>query len=142
MAITYFNWYELLKLSRRDKSAIICLAYAQTLEYYEVSATEMRERLNLHHLPVSLFSPRLFVKHKHFLECKYKTIEPQSYFNNSSFLFTNASADYKVEYLKVLSLRNIANKTNYIPASYYDLKGYNPFFEVENDKIKFTFESS
>ena len=142
MAITYFNWNELLVLSRKDPAAIICLVYAQLKEYNELSDRVMREKLNLHHFPNSLFSDRLFIKHKHSLECRYKTKDPQSYFYNSSFLTTAASAMYKVEYLKVLSLRKPSSRNNWIPETYYSRNQYNPFFNREDGKIVFYLEPS
>ncbi len=142
MAITLFNWNELLIQSKRDLAAIVCLTYGQTKEYNEISAKTMRKTLNLHHIPLELFSRKLFTSYKHTLICNYKTKDPQSYFTNSSFLFTAASASYKVEYLKLLSMRRITDKHNWIPLEYYDVKRYNPFFNVKHNKIIFYLESS
>lgn len=142
MAITYFNWDELYIKSRKDLAAILCLAYAQTPEYNELSTKTMMNRLNIHHVPIYLFKKDLFQDHKHTLVCNYKTIEPQSYFRNSSFLFTNASARYKVVYLRALSMRRISETVDYIPREYYTKVTYNPFLKITDDKISFPLESS
>lgn len=142
MDITYFNWDEIRLISRGDLSAIICLAYAQTTRYNELSVKTLLTRLQLHHFAPTLSYNKVFIKHKHLLECTYKTKDPQSYFTDPSFLWSGASAACKVEYLKVLSLRKISTRQNWIPSTYYDVKRYNPFFTVEQDKIIFTYEHS
>lgn len=137
---TYFNWHELKIAGRGDLAAIICLAYAQTFEYNELSSKTMLKRLNLNHIPVHLFGRNKFRQYKHVLTCEYKTKDPQSYFNNSSFLFTNASARYKVVYLRALSMRTIGVKDNFIPRYYYPQVEYNPFLTLTDDKIYFPLE--
>lgn len=141
MGITYFNWSELLSNSRGDLAAIICLAYAQTSVYNELSSKTMMYRLNLHHVPQFIFNKRLFQQYKHVLVCNYKTTEPQSYFRNCSFLFTNASARYKVVYLRALSMRSLDNTDDYIPKAYYEKLTYNPFLTIKDDRIYFPLES-
>lgn len=142
MAITYFNWSELWLLSSKDLSSIICLAYAQTIDYNELSAKTMMYRLNLHHISPELFQRKLFTQYKHVLTCNYKTKDPQNYFTNSSFLYTKASAKFKAVYLKALGMRRLTDNKNYIPLKYFSNVTYNPFLEVYNDKIYFPLESS
>lgn len=142
MAITYFNWTELWSISNRDLSSIICLAYAQTSEYNELSAKTMMYRLKLNHIAPDLFHRKIFTQYKHVLLCNYKTKDPQNYFKNDSFLYTNASARYKAVYLKALGMRRITNNKNYIPLKYFPNITYNPFLAVDDNKIYFPLESS
>lgn len=142
MATTFFNWNEIWLLSKKDLAAINCLTYAQTSLYNELSAKTMMNRLKLNHIPISLFQDKLFTQYKHTLYCSYKTREPQSYFKNPSFLFTNAAAKYKAVYLKALSMRRISETVDYIPLKYFDNVQYNPFLQIENGKIYFPLESS
>ena len=142
MATTFFNWDEIRVRSRNDLAAIICLAYAQTIGYNELSAKTMMNRLALHHIPLSLFTDGHFTQYKHMLHSSYKTIDPQSYFRNSSFLFMNVPARAKAVYLKALSMRRITETYDYIPLKYFPNIQPNPFLTIENDKIIFKLESS
>lgn len=142
MAITFFNWGEIRLRSRNDLAAILCLAYAQTKEYNELSAKTIMQRLAIHHVPPSLFIDKHFTQYKHCLYPNYKTIEPQSYFKNSSFLFMNLPARDKVVYLKALSMRKISDNKPYIPLKYFPNVNPNHFLTIENDKIFFKLESS
>lgn len=142
MAITLFNWSEIWALSNKDLASIICLTYAQTNDYNELSAKTMLYRLRLHHIPPALFYKKLFTQHKHTLVCNYKTKDYQNYFKNSSFLFTNASAKYKAVYIKALGLRRLTDNNNYIPLKYFPNVTYNPFLTVSNNRIYFPLESS
>jgi len=142
VAITYFNWAEIILLARRDPAAIIILAYAQTSLYNEFVAKNLIQRLNIHHVPSSLFSDRLLVQHKNSLECTYKTREPLSYFNNPDFLFLNVSAKEKVSYLRALSMRRISDTSNSIPRDYFNKVANNHFLKVDEDYIHFPLESS
>lgn len=142
MAITYFNINEIRIRSRDDLAAILCLAYAQTKEYNELSTKTLMNRLAINHIPLSLFKDKFFTQYKHTLYCNYKTIEPQSYFKNSSFLFVNVPARDKVVYLKALSMRKISDSNNYIPLAYFPNVKPNHFLTIEDDKIHFKLESS
>jgi hypothetical protein len=129
-------------LSKKDLSSIICLAYAQTVDYNELSAKTMMNRLKLDHIAPDLFHRKLFTQYKHVLTCSYKTKDPQNYFTNSSFLYTNASVRYKAVYLKALGMRRITDNKNYIPLKYFSNITYNPFLAVDDDRIYFPLESS
>lgn len=142
MAITFFNWSELRLRSNNDLAAILCLTYAQTSEYNELSAKTMMNKLGIHHIPPHLFYRQYFTQHKNQLICNYKTIEPQSYFKNPIFLFMNAPARSKVVYLKALSMRRASDSNNYIPLKYFDNVKPNMFLEIKDDKILFPLESS
>ena len=142
MAITLFNWSELRLRSNNDLAAILCLTYAQTAVYTEISAKTMMSRLALHHIPPHLFYRKYFTQHRNLLTCNYATKEPQSYFKNPSFLFLNAPARDKVAYIKALSLRRLSSSDNYIPFKYYPTVQPNLFLTITDDKILFPLESS
>lgn len=142
MDITYFNWAEIILRSNNDLAAVLCLTYAQTKIYNEISAKTLMSRLAIHHIPPHLFHRKYFTQFKRSLICNYATIEPQSYFTNSTFLFMNAPARDKVAYIKALSLRRISSSDNYIPLKYYPNAQSNLFFTITDDKILFPLESS
>jgi hypothetical protein len=140
--MTLFNWDELLILSRRDLAAIICLAYAQTKVYNELSSKTMLKTLNIHHIPRHIFNRDCFELTKHAgLVCHYKTKEPQSYFRNKEFLFYNVPARQKVVYLKALSLRRLTDSSNSIPKEYFDNVKPNIFLKITDDRIYFPLEN-
>ena len=142
MTITMFNWNELLLVGRQDFAAILCLAYAQTPVYNELSSKTLMDKLKIHHIPPSLFQQQYFTQYKHSLVCNYRTREPQSYFKNSSFLFVNAPARMKVVYIKALSMRKLSNTEDYIPFKYFENIKPNYFLTIKEDKILFPLESS
>lgn len=142
MVTTYFNWDELLVLGRKDLAAILCLAYAQTNVYNELSSKTMLRTLNIHHIPRHIFNKNCFYLDKRVgLVCYYKTKEPQSYFRNPEFLFYNVPARKKVVYLKALSMRRINENQNYIPKKYFENVTENPFLTITDDRIYFPLES-
>lgn len=141
--MTLFNWDELLLLSRKDIAAIICLAYAQTNVYNELSSKTMLKTLNIHHIPRHIFNRNCFELNKHVgLVCHYKTQEPQSYFKNSEFLFYNIPARQKVVYLKALSMRRLNENRDYIPKEYFDNVKPNILLKITDDRIYFPLETS
>lgn len=142
MATTLFNWSELWAVSNKDLSSIVCLTYAQTKGYNDLSAKTMMYKLKLDHIAPELFYRKLFTQYKHVLVCNYKTKDAQSYFNNPSFLYANASVRYKAVYIKALGLRRLTESNNYIPLKYFPNVTYNPFLTVENNRIYFPLESS
>lgn len=142
MAITFFNWHELLLKGRKDPAAIIILAYAQTSLYNESSSKKLLHKLNLHHIPLFMMSSRLLIQQKSSLLCTYRTQDAQSYFKNPNFLTANISVKQRLQYLKALSMRRINEPQDYIPKNYMNLTGYNPFMQVKDNYIYFTYESS
>ena len=142
MDITLFNWDELYKKSRKDLAAIIILAYAQTKLYNELSSKTLMKKLNIHHIPPFLFHSRTLVQHKNALVCNYKTEEPQSYFRNTAFLTSCASAKHKVIYLRALSMRRLSEEDNFIPRDFIGELSYNPFLQIDENLIYFPQENS
>ena len=98
--------------------------------------------LAIHHIPPQLFHKRYFTQYKRQLVCNYTTIDPQSYFKNSAFLFMQVPARTKVVYLKALSMRRLNEAQDYIPLKYFDNVKPNMFLEIKDDKILFPLESS
>ena len=141
MAITYFNWDEIFSRSRKDLASIIYLTYGQTTLYNELSAKTMMRKLNLNHVPISLFK-NSFTQYNNRLHCVYNTETPLSYFKNPDFLFDRTSARYKVVYIRALSMRRISEKVDYIPRDFYPKVVENPYLEITNDKIHFIQECS
>ena len=141
MATTFFNWSEIVLRSDNDLAAVLCLTYAQTNEYNELSSKTMMNSLKIHHVPPALFYRRYFTQHKKVLLCNYKTKEPQSYIKNNSFLFLNAPARDKVVYIKALSMRRISSTEDYIPLKYFANVKPNLFLTIQEDKILFPLES-
>lgn len=99
-------------------------------------------RLCIHHIPPHLFHRKYFTQYRNKLVCNYTTIEPQSYFKNSAFLFLNAPARDKVIYIKALAMRRLSNSDNFIPLKYYPNISPSYFITVTDDKILFPLESS
>lgn len=123
-------------------AAIIILAFAQTKLYNEVSSKGLMKKLNIHHIPPFLFFNRTLEQRKHQLICNYHTIDAQSYFINSAFLTSGASAKHKVIYLRALSMRRISDTNNYIPRDFLGNISYNPFLTIDDNFIYFPQENS
>lgn len=141
MGYTVFNWNELLFYGRKDTAAIICLTYAQTKLYDEISATTMMRKLVINRVPLFLFQAGLFQQAKRVLICTYKTQNPQSYIKNPRFLRMGAPLRDKIVYLKALSMRRISDNNDYIPLKFYHDIPDNLFTKIENDRILFPYES-
>lgn len=142
MAITYFNWNEIWRLSKGNVASIIILTYAQTSIYNELSAKTLLNRLSINHIPPYLFHEKILTQYKHILACNYKTIEPQSYFLNESFLFNAVPARSKAVYIKALGLRKLTSNDYFIPKKYFENIKPNPFIDITDDRLIFKPESS
>ena len=142
MDITYFNWYELVAKARKDQAAILILTFAQTKLYNPITSKGLMRALNIHHIPMHLFTTGLLEQKKDRLVCNYKTIEPMSYFKNPWFLTHNVDILKKTEYLQLLSMRRISEAQDYIAKNYIRKDIKSPYIEVKGDKIYFLPESS
>lgn len=138
----YFNWSELLLLSRKDMAGILCLTHGLNPRYNELSTRTMMKRLGINHVPNSLFSDNLFYQSSTKLTCLYSTREPQSYIKNPYFLYMHVPVRQRVVYLKALSLRKISNNEDFIPRRYFSKVKSNLFLRITEDKIYFPYESS
>jgi hypothetical protein len=142
----YFNFYE-LQLNCEDQiPAIFVLTVGLTLEYYKFhSKIDFRYKcFNLLDIPNVLIKRRLIRKnyHKEY-EVLYRTLFPQSYFRNNSFLKANLPIIQKVQYLKLLSYRAINDQNDWIPTDYIqDLSKIhnNELLEITDKKIHFKYE--
>ena len=142
MDITYFNWYEVASKARKDQTAILILAFAQTSLYNARTTKGLMGALKINHIPMHLFTTGLLEQKREKLVCNYQTIEPMSYFKNPYFLTQNASVINKTEYLQMLSMRRISEAQDYIAKNYIRKDLQNPFISIKGDKIYFTQESS
>tara|TARA_B100000424_G_scaffold52710_1_gene37714 strand:- start:53 stop:379 length:327 start_codon:yes stop_codon:yes gene_type:complete len=98
--------------------------------------------LNIHHIPMHLFTTGLLEQKKDRLVCNYKTKEPMSYFTNPWFLTHNTSVLKKTEYLQLLSMRRISEAQDYIAKNYIRKDIESPYIQIKGDKIYFLTESS
>lgn len=142
MDIIYFNWYELLSKARKDQTAILILAFAQTKLYNARTTKGLMRALKINHIPMHLFTTGLLEQKKEKLVCNYQTEEPMSYFKNPWFLTQNVSVIQKTEYLQLLSMRRVSEDQDYIAKNYIRKDINNPFVNIKGDKIYFTQESS
>jgi len=140
--IIYFNWYELLSKARKDQTAILILAFAQTKLYNARTTKGKMRALKINHIPMHLFTTGLLEQKKEKLVCNYQTEEPMSYFKNPWFLTQNVSVIQKTEYLQLLSMRRVSEDQDYIAKNYIRKDINNPFVNIKGDKIYFTQESS
>ena len=158
MKLFIFNWSELRRHGQSNFDAILCLTYATTMGYNTKIANDIVDLahiLNIKEVPVFLFSKRYLHQFrfvgKSFITNKYRTTkDPQSYFTNREFLFSDLTAKEKVEYLYLLSRRKLTDNNSYIAESVVESKflnhalvehkGYKIYFLTEkemtnNDKI-------
>ena len=142
MDITYFNWYELASKARKDQTAILILAFAQTSLYNARTTKGLMGALKINHIPMQLFTTGLLEQKREKLVCNYQTIEPMSYFKNPWFLTQDVSILQRTEYLQLLSMRRISEEQDYIAKNYIRKDVKNPYITIKGDKIYFTQESS
>jgi len=151
---TYFNWYELRVKANKDPTSILILTYALSVGYNKKIANRIRHLmviLKISEIPresLKYFfqhTPERKQKADYSLYSKLKTIEPQSYFINSSFLKAKKPVIHKTNYIKLLSYRRIGDSSAYIykdilTGSQLAAIKENPFVRVGDTKIYFTRE--
>jgi hypothetical protein len=81
--------------ARKDQTAILILAFAQTKLYNARTTKGLMGALKINHIPIHLFTTGLLEQKKEKLVCNYQTEEPMSYFKNPWFLTQNVSVDTK-----------------------------------------------
>lgn len=138
----YFNWEELLYLSKKDMAGILCLLHGLNPEYYEYNSTTMMRRLSINHVPIVLFKQKCFKQINGRLLNLYKTKEPQGYIKNIKFLYLSVPVKQKITYIRALSMRRLNNKDDFIPRSYFSKVTSNIFLDIQEDRIYFPYESS
>tara|TARA_Y100000296_G_C5109784_1_gene224532 strand:- start:59 stop:445 length:387 start_codon:yes stop_codon:yes gene_type:complete len=121
------------------------LTYAQTKSYNEFitwQGKSLLELLHINHIPAFLFQQGTLDSIKGKIYCNYRSKEKQSYMLNPKILTYNVNAKLKVNYIKILSMRRISEKCNYIPRAYLtDLEMENPFLTYDENYIYFRYES-
>lgn len=136
-----FNWYEIWEASNGDDKAIITLTYALTQGYNVIIASSeemLRRRLNLTKIPKLLFKNGVLEKTPEGVKTLFSIKEPQCYFKNTEWLVSAVKVKFKVEYLKILSLRPLNSNKLFVPTEYLDqVFVRNPFLKQKDHKIWF-----
>jgi hypothetical protein len=144
---TYFNWYELKKDAKEEPAGILILTYALYKGYNTLLSKNANKLMTKLHIDVI---PRVILKNDYVLVSKnykelivnYKCKEPQSYFTNGNFLTAICPVRKKLEYLYLLSMRPINDKSARIPLNYLndeqlDWSANNPFIKTIEENIVF-----
>lgn len=141
--MTYFNWYEINVKAKKDYNSILILTYALSVGYNKKIAKRISNLiaiLQISHVPRDVLR---FLREDVFeLYSNIQTIEPQSYFNNSSFLKSKHNLIHKVNYIKLLSYRRIGDSSPFIYKDMLNNKQIrviekNPFVKVGDTQIYF-----
>jgi hypothetical protein len=143
--VIQYNWYELNKISKLPEVHVLlifCLSIG-TEKPISYNIDLLKQKLNIENIPNSLFSNNIITKYNHGIFCNYKTNEPQCYINNGAFVHMRWSAQYKSDYLYILSQRSIGNNNNWIPDYYIHRKYHtNPLVGRDKGKITFPLENN
>lgn len=133
----YFNWYELYVKAKKDHNSILILTYALSVGYNQKIAkriSNLMAILQITHVTrdcLRFIRQEELYKRKGFtLYSNIKTIEPQSYFKNSSFLRAKHHVTHKVNYIKLLSYRRIDDSSPFI---YKDILTEKQLHSIENN---------
>ena len=148
----YFNWNKILIDSKRQHELIIILTYASYIGYNRLmsnSKGHLLSLLKIDNLPrdINKFVKQNKKSKPYNLFSIYKVNEPQSFFVNQGFMFSDAKPIFRVQYLWLLSMRSIDTSNNFIPIEYLNDKEinsikHNPFIEVKHNRITFTLEQN
>jgi hypothetical protein len=117
------------------------LTHALVTGYNSVISSDdgkLIQKLKIEYVPPVIYRSPFIVKTKEGLVSKYKTEEPQAYFNNKDWIYDNNNVSAKVIYLYALSQRSITNKNLFIPEKYLEEKFWNnPYLQNKNGKLWF-----
>jgi hypothetical protein len=147
--IIQFNGYELKSISE-SPSAQIVLLYCLIINRIDPLERKLsnnlyllKEKLNIGFIPNILFTNRFLLNSRLQIFSNYECSEPQSYITNYRFLFDKTNEIDKANYIYMLSLRHMGNRTNTIPLNYLDSTLYaNPYIGIRNNKVIFTLENT
>jgi hypothetical protein len=143
MVIRY-NWCEITSITKVPESQLIlifalCVGLNKPLSG---SLDLLKKKLFLDAIPSTLINYGYIGIHRTGIFSHYKTIEPQSYIRDCSFLHMRFSAKHKSDYLYILSQRSIINENNWIPEHYVEPQYHtNPLIRKIKDKIIFPLEN-
>lgn len=141
--VIYYNWLELYRSARGNKSGIIILAYCLIKGYNNLIANGSYHLMNI--LKVDQIPIHLFKNHLRFFEgeiySNYVCNDPQNYIKDFTFLFKKFDIKTKCDYLYILSQRSIANTSSRIPKNYLDKKYWNnKLITTDENYINFPLE--
>lgn len=145
--IIQFNFCELdsiTKLSENKLVLLFCLYANKAFPLEKKIATNiktLKTKLNIKTEPITLLTKRLIIETKHGVFSNYVCQEPQCYLTDRSFLTRRLPVSTKIEYLHMISQRNMANYNNWIPKNYVPTNYLtNPLIVINNEKIYFPLE--
>lgn len=146
----YFNWNELLRKSKKDYDSIIVLTYASMFGYNKKianSSLDLVKKLHINRIPNWLNSSLIMNDKSFEIFNNYRVEEPQSYFNNASFLKAVTPVAHKIQYLWLLSHRRNDDKSSFIKRDFFKIKEIdglrsNPFITIGKERISFTLENT
>lgn len=139
-----FNFYE-LKNNGRTPEGVIILAYCLSVPFGKrigLNGDTMRYRFNIEKIPLHIFTRQYIKKGQDGVYNYYTVKDPQSWFKNNSFLTDKkVSLQHKVEYLHILSQRQIGDKNAFYSELILDKKYWgNPLITRYNGNIHLTLE--
>lgn len=146
----YFNFYELQQAAEDQITAIFVLVVGLTLGYNNYAFNNLIDFrykcFPLQDIPYILSKKKLIRKNFYKeLVVSYRTKEIQSYFRNPNFLKVNCEVYKKVQYVKLLSYRDISNQNSWIPLDYIDditKIQNNELLTIQDNKIHFNYEGT
>ena len=144
----YFNFSELQQAAEDQIPAIFVLVVGLSLVYNNYRFNNLIDfRYKCYpmlDIPYVLSKKKLIRKNFYKeLEMTYRTKELQNYCRNPNFLKFNCDISKKVQYIKLLSYRNLGNTNNWIPLDYIDdvtKIQHNELLSIQDNKIHFTYE--
>ncbi len=142
--VVRYNWCEITSITKVPESQLILMfaLYVGTKKPLSGSLELLRKKLHLDKMPSTLVNYGYIGVYNTGVFSHYKTIEPQSYIRDCSFLHMRFTAKEKSDYLYILSQRSIVSKNNWIPEHYVEQQYHtNPLIRKIKDKITFPLEN-
>lgn len=140
-----FNWYELQNITRVPENQLL-LIYALYVGFEKrlsMDFTLLQSKLHIDAIYSDLFNRRFLIKTDYGIFSNYVCNDPQNYINNISFIHKKVSPIIKLEYIYILSQRNLKNPNNWIPEDYVEPQYRNNLFVYSRDyKIHFPMENT
>jgi hypothetical protein len=133
-----FNWFELNKISTLPEGHVILIFGLYVGIHKRMSSTTklLKQKLNIKLIPNRLLTENYILDYPQGVFSNYKTIEPQCYIKNCSFLHLRLDPGTKSDYIRILSQRPIGDNTFSIPRHYLEPRlQLNPLIELTKTKI-------